>query len=478
MPSHWVMILPAFLLAGGGVLVFCAGAFWRKGPDNLLFGMALFASASSGLIAMLAPATSGPFPGMIDVGSYSEFFVVLCCLIACVTLLFSKEYAGQRDFSGDEFYGLLLFANLGMVLLSVASNWMVFFLGFEVLSISFYVLVGIHKDNLFSNEAALKYLIMGAVASGFLTFGIAMIFAAGGVMDMAKSLGNGREVTNQHGLLLGLVLILTGIGFKLSLVPLHLWTPDVYQGAPLPVTGFLSTGSKVAVVSALLRIVTHLDSGVWEKMVPIFWLIAALTMVVGNLTALAQNSLKRMLAYSSVAQMGYLIMALLGVREGGSSAIIFYTAIYALMDLGAFGSLAMLSPAKEDVDKLDDCIGLGWLHPWKAVLLSVCLFSLAGFPPTAGFIGKFLLFEATIRAEFVGLAIIGILTAIVSVFFYLRVVVALYMRPAELPPQPMKCGLAPDVATGFLIAAIFTLGVFPGPLLSAISRLVTTMFPS
>jgi NADH-quinone oxidoreductase subunit N len=202
-----------------------------------------------------------------------------------------------------------------------------------------------------------------------------------------------------------LALIVVGIGFKLSLVPFHLWTPDVYQGAPLPITAFLSTGSKVAVIAALLRISLSASDMVWLKIMPILWMLAALTMVVGNVTALTQNYLKRLLAYSSAAQMGYLLMALVAVKSNGASAVLFYAAVYALMDLGAFGTLTMMSPQRTDLDVLTDCRGLGYEHPWRAALLAVCLFSLAGLPPTAGFMGKFLLFRATIEAGFVGTGI-------------------------------------------------------------------------
>jgi NADH-quinone oxidoreductase subunit N len=301
-----------------------------------------------------------PFCGMVDGDGYGSFFVLLLSLITLLTLFISREYAGTRGFSGDEFYGLILFAALGMMLVSSATHWVVFFLGLELFSIALYVLIGVQKRDPASTEAALKYLIMGAVASGFITFGVAMVYATTGTMDIAQSVGGQREVSAGTGLFLGLGLILVGVGFKLSLVPFHLWTPDVYQGAPLPVTAFLSTGSKVALIAALLRISLCASPVVWDRIMPILWGLAALTMMVGNVTALTQDYVKRLLAYSSVGQMGYLLMALVAVKQNGASAVVFYATVYALMDLGAFGTLAMLSGEKADCDALTDCRGLGY----------------------------------------------------------------------------------------------------------------------
>jgi NADH-quinone oxidoreductase subunit N len=475
MDGDWAAIVPQAFLMAGGLLIFCAGAFWAKRPPWFLFALAVAATAGCGLSVLTVKPGSPDFCGMVDAGGQAGFFALVLSLITLLTLFFSKAYAKARGFSGDEFYGLVLFAALGMLLLSSALHWVIFFLGLELFSISLYVLIGIQRSEASSAEAALKYLILGAVASGFLTFGIAMVYAATGRMNIAQSLGG--QVQNLSGgvLILGLGLILVGVGFKLSLVPFHLWTPDVYQGAPLPVTAFLSTGSKVATLAALLRISLSASELLWVNILPILWILAALTMVVGNVTALTQNHLKRLLAYSSVAQMGYLLMALVAVKPTGTSAVAFYAAVYALMDLGAFGALTLLSQKDADLDAIADCRGLGYGYPWQAAMLAVCLFSLAGLPPTAGFIGKFLLFRATIQAGFVGLALIGILSAIVSIYYYLKVIVSLYMRPAEVATIPIEIGFPAHLATATIFCLILWLGIMPSPLLDCIGQMLSAI---
>ena len=475
MQGEWTVIVPQVFLIVGGILVFCAGAFWRQRPAGLLFALAVAATVGCGLSLLTVKPVAPAFCGMLDGDDYGRFFVLLLSLITLLTLFLSREYARIRGFSGDEFYGLILFAGLGMMLVSGATHWVVFFLGLELFSISLYVLIGVQKRDPSSTEAALKYLVMGAVASGFLTFGMAMVYAATGHMDIAQSLGGDLRGSAETLLLLGLGLILVGVGFKLSLVPFHLWTPDVYQGAPLPITAFLSTGSKVALTAALLRMSLGASPMVWAKILPILWVLAALTMAVGNVTALSQNYVKRLLAYSSVAQMGYLLMALVAVKDNGAPAVVFYAAVYALMDLGAFGALTLLSGENVDRDALIDCRGLGYSRPWQAGLLAICLLSLAGLPPTAGFVGKFLLFRAAIQAGFVTLAVIGILAAIVSVYFYLKVLVALYMHPEETPAVSIDGGVPGQLATAVILLLILLLGVLPSPFLDLIARLLVTL---
>jgi NADH-quinone oxidoreductase subunit N len=474
MSSDWVGIFPQLLLAGGGTIIFAVGAFWRRRPGDSLFALALMTAVAAGAAACLANPGPPVFSGL-DLGTYARYFTGILAAITAMTLLFVRQYARIRGFAGDEFYGLLLFAALGMTLVAGAAHWLIFFLGLELLSISLYVLIAIYKGAAASNEAALKYFILGAVASAFLTFGIALLYAASGTLQIMESLGGPTTASDLPIKILALSLILVGLGFKVSLVPFHLWTPDVYQGAPAPVTAFLSTGSKVALFAALLRFSFLMAAPAWSYCLPALWLLAGLTMVVGNLTAVHQVRVKRLLAYSSVAQMGYLFMTLLAVKQGGLPAIMFYLAVYAVMDLGAFGILGTLSPEAADLDKIEDYQGLGFTHPWRAGILAVCLISLAGLPPTAGFMGKFLLFRAVLQANFVGLAVIGILTVIISIFFYLKVVVALYMRPQEkglvLPGVDIPIGLAGAV----ILMLLLWLGVMPAPLLALIGRVVAAL---
>jgi NADH-quinone oxidoreductase subunit N len=473
MSSDWISILPQALLAAGGFLIFCAGAFWKKRPGELLFAIALITVIASGAAAILFKPGSGHFLNMLETEGYARFFTFLLILITFLSLLFSSQYGKIRGFANDEFFGLLLYAALGMTLVVGALHWLVFFLGLEILSLALYVLIVIRKGDALSNEAGVKYFMMGAVASAFLTFGIAMIYAASGSLMIARSLA--VQTADAPLLLLGLSLVLIGIGFKISIVPFHLWTPDVYQGAPAPVTAFLATGSKVSLFAALLRFVFYYSQGnLWAHYAVILWMLAILTMVAGNISAIVQTHMKRLLAYSSVAQMGYLVMTLLAVKENGAPAIMFYLVVYALMDLGAFGTLATLSGQGEDLDALDDYRGLAYSHPWRAVLLSTCLGSLAGLPPTAGFIGKFVLFRAVIEGRFVALAVIGICTVILSIYFYFKVIVVMFMHPQEKGISAPQIGLSALLGGVIVLVLILGLGIFPSSLFGMIARSMMT----
>jgi NADH-quinone oxidoreductase subunit N len=475
MQPNWIDILPLLLLAGGGFLIFCLGGFWKVRPQGFLFGVALATAIAAGAFTALIMPTQPQFLKMVETGGYGRFFTFLLSLIATLSLLFSYHYAKIRGFGGDEFYGLLLLAGLGMILVASALHWLIFFLGLEILSLSLYILIAIRKSQSTSNEAGVKYFIMGAVSSAFLTFGIGMVYAVTGKMDIIQSLSPNVQTSSAPSMMLGLSLILIGIGFKVSMVPLHLWTPDVYQGAPAPVTAFLAAGSKVALFSALLRL-AHYYSGntAWSYYVFVFWILAFLTMAVGNLTALAQTRVKRLLAYSSIAQMGYLLMTLLAVRQNGVSAIMFYLIVYALMDLGAFGTLATLSAEEEDLDALDDLRGMAYIHPWRSALLTICLISLAGLPPTAGFMGKFILFRAVLDARFVVLAAIGIVTVMVSVYFYFKVIVALFMQPVKRKFDTPDLDLSSRVAGVTIFGLILWLGLLPSALLSLMTRIASS----
>lgn len=477
MQSDWIVILPHLFLAGGGLLIFCIGAFWKNRPDGTLFITALLSAGAAAVEALAFSGSGTPFAGMVSGDSFSRFFIALFCGISVITLLFSRRYALHRRFSGDEFYGLILFATLGMALAAGATHWAILFLGVELLSISLYILIAIHKSSQAANEAGIKYFIMGSAASAILLFGIAILYASTGEMGIVESL-NAPDSRNPL-FLLGLGMVITGFGFKISWVPFHLWTPDVYQGAPAPVAGFLSTGSKIAMVAALLRIVTGASPPVWEVIAPVIWTLAALTIIVGNLTALVQDHIKRLLAYSSIAQMGYLLMALLASRGdgAGASAVIFYSVIYAFMDLGAFGAVSLVSlgepMARADRDSLTAYRGLGYEYPFAGALLAVSLLSLAGLPPTGGFIGKFALFQAAIGADYMAIAVIGIIGAIISIYYYIKVIAVLYMRPTRVPTPHTFPGFSGPVACASIFALIVLMGILPGSLLEVIAVILS-----
>ena len=472
----WTSVFFQLLLAAGGIIVFSVGAFVKNKPRNLLFSLAISAVLFAAGAAILIDGGRTPFFHMLDVGDYARFFNVLFALVAVFAMLFSHEHAGLRQVAGDEFYGLMILAVLGMSLVAGATHWLVFFLGFEMLALSFYILIAMRRDDPAGSEAALKYLIMGMVSSGFLAFGIAMFYAATGTIDMPIGLTAIKQPWSATGMLLSLGLILTAVGFKISLVPFHLWTPDVYQGAPTPITAFLTTGSKIAVFAGLLRILMLSSNWLWTRTVPVLWTLAAATLLIGSITALSQTRLKRLLAYSSVAQMGYAVMGTLAIREDGGLSVIFYFAAYALMDMGAFGAIATLCTSPDsDLDELESYRGLGYSHPWQAALLTVCLLSLAGLPPTAGFIGKFMVFRSVLQAGYTVLAVIGIASAILSLFVYLKVIVVMFMKPTTDTVITSGFGPAARVAFAVILCGVLWAGVFPSPLQMLISRVITSI---
>jgi NADH-quinone oxidoreductase subunit N len=478
MTPDWLVLLPYLILAAGGTLVFCLGAVRGKRPGGagFLYLLSLLTAVAAGVSVLVTAPGAAVFDGMLDGGPFAQFFIFLICAITAGVLLFGYHYTQIRGFAGDEYYGVLLFAALGMCLVSAAVHWLIFFLGLELFSLALYLLIAAPKGQAAANEAGLKYFIMGAVASAVLTFGLGLLYAVTGTLEIQPSLAGTQPLPDLAGLLLALGLILVGVGFKLSLAPFHLWTPDVYQGAPAPVTAFLTAGSKVALFAALSRFCLYLSPAAWAYCLPALWTLAAVTMIVGNLTALYQTQVKRLLAYSSIGQMGYLLMALVAVKEGGLQALMFYLVVYAVMDLGAFSLIGALSGAGNDRDNLDDFRGLGFSRPWWAAVLTACLISLAGLPPTGGFLGKLLLFKAVFQAGYLGLGLIGILTVIVSIFAYMKIAVALYLRPAAVEVAVPGPGFSASLASVLVFLFIFWLGLAPAPLLDGLTRLAA-LFP-
>ena len=401
-----------------------------------------------------------------DPSGMTRFYAALLSGVTLATVALLARYAERRDFAGDALYGLILWSALGMLLLAESTDWIMLLIGLELSSLCLYALVAARPNDATGAEAALKYFLPGAVALAVMTFGISLVYAGSGSLDISESLAVGGPLVAA-----GLGLTLVGLAFKLSLAPVHLWTPDVYQGAPAPVAAFLSTGSKAAVAAALLHLCAEAPPETMDVLAPALVAVAALTMAVGNLGALLQKSVKRMLAFSSIGQMGYICMAALAVNDGGGEAALYYLAAYALMDLGAFGAVGALSGDGPDRDAVESYRGLGYVYPWRCGALCACLFSLAGLPPTAGFMGKFLVFGAALRAGYVGLAVFGILMAVVGIFYALRLVATLYMRQGveALPVLPAPAGPAAAATLWAVSAGVLALGLFPGPLLAAIA---------
>ncbi|WP_291316595.1 NADH-quinone oxidoreductase subunit N [Desulfuromonas sp.] len=458
-------LLPVLILALGSTALLMAGAWWPASRSLLLTGVGIALAAA--LHAALVTPPAAEVAGMFGTGPYARFFTVLWSLAGALTLLLSLRYGPERNFPAGEYASLILFASAGMALLSSATSLVGVFLGLETFTLVFYILIAFHKESPDGAEAGLKYLVMGAVATGFLAFGIALIYAVSGTFHipeaMAGLVADGR--LRPLGLA-GWAMLVVALGFKISLVPFHLWTPDVYQGAPAPVTGILAAGSKGATVAALVPLLSGPLTG--GDLTPLLWLLSALTMLVGTLCALRQENLKRMLGYSSVVHMGYVLIGLIASGEIGESAVLFYLVSYTAATLGAFGTIASLSGPEGEPQDLSALRGLGYRHPYRAGALAVFLFSLAGIPPAAGFIGKFGIFYAAVKTGYVGLAILGALASLVSVAYYLRPVMAMFMTEEKGPEVPAG-NSAEHTALAACLAATLLLGILPGPLLDLIA---------
>jgi NADH-quinone oxidoreductase subunit N len=387
---------------------------------------------------------------------------------AGLTVLLSFEYLEREQLLAPEYYLLLLFATIGMMLMGGGADLIVVFLGLELMSIAVYVLAGIDRRSPRAAEAALKYFLLGSFASGFLLYGIALIFGATGTTNLTL-IGLQIELlslSDHPMLLVGVALLLVGFAFKVAAVPFHMWAPDVYDGAPTPVTAYMATAVKAAGFAALFRVigVALLDAGVWREVV---YGLAIATMIGGNVVALAQTSLKRMLAYSSVAHAGYLLVAVAVGSAAGASAFIFYLVAYTLMTLGAFAVLAVKGRRGESDVRIDDLAGFSQRHPWLAFVLALCMLSLLGFPPTAGFLGKWYILVATVEAGQGILAATLVLTSVLSAGYYLPVIMAMYMRPEPAPGVHAGVALGGLARTALAVAAagLIVFGVRPNRLL-------------
>ncbi len=386
---------------------------------------------------------------------------------AGLSLLMSTSYSRYVHVDFTEFTPLMLFSTVGMMFMGSAAHLMVIFLGLETMSIALYIMAGYRRDNSFSLEASLKYFLLGAFATGFLLYGIALIYGMVGSASLARI----TEYFVQNALstnlvaLAGLAFLIVGFGFKVALVPFHMWTPDVYQGAPIPVTSFMAVGAKAAGFAAILRVITQSSFAISFQWIDVLWFLAVLTMTVGNIIALVQDDIKRLLAYSSIAHAGYILVGVVAANDLTVPAVMFYLVVYLLMNTGAFAVAALVAGKEEKGTQISAYHGLAKTQPLLALAMAICMFSLAGFPPTAGFMGKFYLFSAAMQSGFVWLVIIGVINSLISVYYYLRVVVAMYMyEPGEEPTvHPILSGLG--VVILFTILGVLYFGLFPGSLM-------------
>ena len=471
----WGPLLPMLVVTGTGLLILVLDPFTLPAHRNRLGVISLL-----GVVAAVATVLAEwgqpevTFGGMLAADAFGQFFSLVFLLVAGLTLLISVPYVQRAGMNYGEYYALLLFSTLGMMVMANSLDLITIFLGLETLSISLYILAGFLRDQLKSNESALKYLLLGAFASGFVLYGIALVYGACGsthLRQVAEAVSAGR-VGSPTLLILGMGLLIIGFGFKVASVPFHMWTPDVYEGAPTSVTAFMIAGTKAAAFAAFLRILMTALPVLQADWSRVLWVLAVLTMTVGNVVAIAQTNIKRMLAYSSIAHAGYILVALVAASTLGSGSVLFYLVAYTFMNLGAFAVVIALSRREAERVTIDEYAGLGLKYPFLGAAMSLFMFSLAGIPPTAGFMGKFYIFSAAIQAKYIGLAIIGVLNSVISVYYYLRVTVVMYMGQGEAEPRADR--LSPALALAVIIAIIGTLqlGLFPSRFLEVALRSV------
>ena len=423
-------ILPPLVLSLFGIAVMIAEPFVNEQRKSNL-GWLAFTGTLAAILSLIPMADNRGqwFSNLWIVDDYDVFLDFIFLLIAAITILTSIDFLRREEMNHPEFYSLLLFATAGMLMMAASNELVMVFLGLEILSIATYVMAGFRRTDLKSNESALKYFLLGSFSSAFFVYGVALIFGATGSTNLLVIADALRSSEIQISLVsLSAALMLIALCFKVAVAPFHVWTPDVYEGAPTPVTGFMSVGPKAAGFAVLFRVFLTAFPSIEDRWGSAIWMVAALTMVLGNVIAVVQPNIKRMLAYSSIAHAGYVAVAFAATSNQGVSAALFYLLAYSLTNLGAFAMVTIISRKDDKVVDVTDYAGLGSKRPGLAAVLSLFLLSLAGVPGTAGFAGKFFIFRAAVESRLVWLAIIGVVTTVVSFYYYLYVIVQMYMR--------------------------------------------------
>ena len=461
--SDFYYILPELVLTGGALIVLIADVLLPRRSRALGWITILVIGAT---LASLAPFTSTHVEvahGLLAVDRFALFFKILFLGAAAITTLISMKYVEIEKVSPGEYYFLILCSTLGMMIMAGGIDLISIFIGLETMAVAFYILAGFIKPNPRSNEAAVKYFLLGAFSLGILLYGMSLMYGLSGTTSLRAMAAVFAGQARDRRLVLAVILVVAGVGFKIAAVPFHMWAPDVYEGAPTPITAFLSVGSKAASFAMLLRIFLEGMPSLSADWRILFEVLAIVTMTVGNLAALTQSNLKRMLAYSSIAHAGYLLIGIVAAGAGytrGVTATLVYLFVYAFMQLGAFGIIILMR--REDVigDELKDLSGLYLRRPVAAFAMLLFMLSLGGIPPTAGFMGKFWLFSAAIEAGYVWLAVIGVLNSAISLYYYIRVVVFMYLRKDATGSEPVfSPSLA--IAVGAAVVATIVLGVYP-----------------
>ncbi|HSY91827.1 MAG TPA: NADH-quinone oxidoreductase subunit N [Candidatus Binatus sp.] len=478
--SDYVRILPELILSIFGIVVMVLDPLVDEETSQKLLGVIALGGAVAGLLATwyMAQSPGLAFSNMVKVDSFSVFFHFLVIAIAAVVILSSFEYMAVQRIRAGEYYALILFGTVGMALMSSAVELVLIFIALEISSISTYILTGFRRNEAASSESSLKYFLLGSFATAFFLYGVAMIFGATGSTNIAIISQKLQAGPVQLLVYVAMALMFVGLGFKVAAAPFHIWTPDVYEGAPAPIVGFMSTAPKAAAFAVLLRVVFTINAPgrFW-----LLWLAAACSMTLGNVAALVQTNIKRLLAYSSIAHAGYILVAFAMTTSknspGGISAVMFYVASYAAMNLGAFAVVSHFANAGERYVTLEDYEGLGRTSPLLAATLTIFLLSLIGIPMTGGFFAKFYVFSAAVKANLIWLTVIGVVNSAIGSYYYLRIIVVMYMResrkPVPVTPVPFGLGLALAIS----IVATLYLGMLPNRVLQFAQQSAQELLP-
>lgn len=475
-PNWMAAIAPEIILSLAGLALILLDAFAPR-LRSTFSSMTLVALLSTVLVEW-TPVLGDFFGGTYAATPLTRIFNLAFLLAAVLVTMLSHDFLRRQGAQAGEYYALLLWSTVGMMMMAKGTDLLIIILGLELLSICLFVMIGYLRRTTLSSEGSLKYFLMGAFATGFILYGTALFYGQTGSTNVREI---GSWIVSQGSLppimTVAFVLFMTGVGFKLSLVPFHGWAADVYQGAPTPVAAWLSTAPKAATFLALIHVLAAIaplpQISAWMSLLGT---LAVLSMILGNLVATAQRDLKRMLAYSGIAHVGYMMIAVMVLREEAAAAVAIYAVVYALMNIGAFGVVALLDKEQNEPQTLSDIAGLGFRKPLHGIALTIFMLSLAGIPPTAGFAAKFFVFKVALESGAITVAVIGILTSIVSVYYYLRVVYYMYMREAdEMTPHTV----AGFLGNGALVAAALgtmIIGVVPGPLFRSAREAARVLF--
>jgi NADH-quinone oxidoreductase subunit N len=465
-PIDLISLAPVLVLSVFGMMVLITDLFIGKNKSILVFMslIGLLMAAISSLAKFNLPVHS--FNGAYVVDHLSVFFTFIFCISSAMAILLSVDFNKREEIKVGEYYSLILFCTVGMIVLASSTDMIMIFLGIEIISISLYILAGVRRKDIKSNEAALKYFLLGAFATGFLLYGMALIYGSTGSTKLSiisKVVSEG-QIISEPLMLMGVVLLIIGFSFKIAAVPFHMWAPDVYQGAPTPVTAFMAVGPKAASLAAFYRVMTEAMpelSYSWEILLCI---VSVLSMFIGNLGAIMQTNIKRLIAFSSVSHVGYLLIAIIAKSSLSSSSLMFYMLTYAFMIFGVFGIVILLGRKGEENLEIENYSGLAYKHPVIALTMTIFLLSLGGLPPLAGFVAKFYIFSAALKEGYLILVIIAVLNSAISLYYYLKVIVFMYMKE---PVKPFNITLSPMTLLVIAISVFGTiqLGIYPDPII-------------